>query len=284
MKVDAILSSDWHIREDTPECRTDNFWEAQWDKISQVKTLQAKHKCPVYHGGDLFHHWKPSPYLISEAIKHIPKDFYTIYGQHDMPQHNLELTYKSGIHALETAGALGVIPGCHWGQTPDKNPKKPGRHNILVWHVMNYQGKKPWPDCTDPRAAGLLRKYPEYDLILTGDNHKPFVEEHQGRLLVNPGSLTRQTAAQIDHKPRVYLWNKESNTVEIEYLKCKEGVVSREHIEHKEERDNRIDAFISKLDGDWEAEMNFEENLKRFISANNISQSITNIIYEAIEQ
>jgi len=296
MKVDLILTSDWHIRESIPECRTDDFWEAQWDKVAQVKALQVKHNCPVYHGGDLWHHWKPSPNLISEAIKRLPAHFYTIAGQHDLPQHSLELMYKSGIYALETAGALKVLPCCHWGQTPSKEPQLskdyiPAGYNndiveryVLVWHIMNYQGKKPWPGCTDPRAAGLLRKHPKFDLILTGDNHKPFVEEYEGRVLVNPGSLTRQTAAQIDHKPRVYLWSGITNTVEIAYLDCKEGVVSREHIEHKEERDNRIDAFISKLDGDWEAEMNFEENLKRFISANDIQQPITKIIYEAIEK
>ncbi len=48
-------------------------------------------------------------------------------------------------------------------------------------------------------------------------------------------------------------------------------------------RDERIDAFISKLDGDWEAAMSFEDNLKVFFKANKISENIQSIIYKAIE-
>ncbi|KKL99820.1 hypothetical protein LCGC14_1810530, partial [marine sediment metagenome] len=87
MKPDLILTSDWHLREDTPICRTDDFWSAQWNKVDQVMALQSKYDCPILHAGDLFHHWKPSPYLLSETIDHLQGSrFYTVYGQHDLPQ------------------------------------------------------------------------------------------------------------------------------------------------------------------------------------------------------
>jgi N-acetylmuramoyl-L-alanine amidase len=44
------------------------------------KKLQEKHQCPVFHAGDLFDYWKPSPWLISKAIEHLPDKFYTIYN------------------------------------------------------------------------------------------------------------------------------------------------------------------------------------------------------------
>jgi DNA repair exonuclease SbcCD nuclease subunit len=116
-KVTAILCSDWHIREDTPTCWTGNFLDEQWINIQCVSNLQSKHKCPVIHAGDLFHHWKPSPWLLSMMISLLPKQFYTIYGQHDLPQHNWELRNKSGIYTLEQAGAVTVLDGCHYGQT-----------------------------------------------------------------------------------------------------------------------------------------------------------------------
>lgn len=289
----AILTSDWHLREDQPVCRTDNFWEAQWEKVDFIKELQEKYDCMVIHAGDLFNHWKPSPYLLSQAIEHIPYGLWSIYGNHDLPQHNMDLSIKSGLHTLNKAQILRTfsfvdeavkdwkIYGVHWNEIPVNNPKM-GERTVLVWHVMNYQ-KKPWPGCTDPMAAKLLRKYPQYDLIVTGHNHQAFVEEHEGRLLVNPGSLTRQEADQIDFRPRVYLWWAGENRVEPVYLPINEGVITREHIEKIERRDERIEAFISKLDGKWKTAMSFEENLERFIKANNIRQPVMDIIYKAIE-
>jgi DNA repair exonuclease SbcCD nuclease subunit len=295
---DAILTSDWHLRETIPICRTDDFWKTQWEKVDFVATLQQKYDCPVLHAGDLFHHWKPSPYLISTAIEHLPYKFMTVYGQHDLPQHNFTLKEKSGIYVLEKAGKLKVLRKASWGQIPDKcsiafelGERKKGEKlwvsennkKILVWHKYNYIGKSPWPNCKEPTGNSLINEYKQFDLILTGDNHVPFTIKKGKRLLVNPGSLMRQDADQIDFKPRVYLWFAETNEVTKVYIPIKEEAVTREHIEREKEKENRIASFIKKLDGDWEAELSFEENLKRFIQSNRIRKDVIEIIYKAIE-
>ncbi len=291
---DLILTSDWHLREDQPVCRTDDFWEVQWDKVSEIADLRDAHLCDVLHAGDLFHHWKPSPFLLTTIIKHLwtPEGmrFYTVYGQHDLPQHNIKLGEKSGVRTF-VAGCHGAcFPlGLHYGETPEStkdyfkgpsltvNDKK-----VLLWHKLIWEKKAPhWSDA--PTALEILKKYPEYDLIVTGDNHSPFVVEHEGRLLVNPGSITRQTADQEKHKPRVYLWYADTNTVEPVYLPIEKGVISREHIERTEKRNERIEAFISRLDTDWEVDVSFENNLERFLAQNNIKKSVETIIREAIE-
>ncbi len=61
------------------------------------------------------------------------------------------------------------------------------------------------------------------------------------------------------------------------------GVVSREHIEKKEEIDKRIDAFINRLSDDWETVTSFDENLKRFMSSNRIREEVKELVYKAIE-
>jgi DNA repair exonuclease SbcCD nuclease subunit len=149
---------------------------------------------------------------------------------------------------------------------------------------MTYKGKPPWPGCEDPPAKELLKRYPDYDLIVTGHNHQSFVEELDGRLLVNPGAITRQEADKADHKPCVYLWYAEENQVEPHYLPVEEGVISREHIEQTEERNERIEAFVSRLNDEWEAGLSFEQNLERFFKENEIRQSVQEIIWGAIEQ
>ncbi|MCK5016195.1 MAG: metallophosphoesterase family protein [Candidatus Peribacteraceae bacterium] len=288
IRPDALLTSDWHLRHDTPICRTDEeFQRSQWTKVDFIKDLQSKYQCPVLHAGDLFNHWKPSPWLLSKTMQHLPEWFCTIFGNHDLPQHNIQEKDKCGIFALETARVLTLLPGIHWGyngaQLRSFDSFNIKGRRILIWHVMTYQGKTPWPGCTDPKAGGILRKYPEYDLILTGHNHKAFTETHEGRLLVNPGSLTRQDADQIDFLPRIYLYYADTNTIRAVRLPIKKDAVSRAHIERSSERSERIDAFISKLSGEFQAGLNFEENLERFFQKNKVKKKEKEIIYKALE-
>jgi DNA repair exonuclease SbcCD nuclease subunit len=279
----AILTADWHLREDIPICRKDDFWNSQWGKVDEVRLLQERYGCPVIHSGDLFNHWKPSPYLLSAAIKSLPDQFHTIYGNHDLPQHNLELSNRCGIDVLYNAGCLKVLPKNHWEQQDEPEEDwQPFNRNILVWHVMTYKDKEPYPNCPDSPAKTLLKKNSQYDLIVTGHNHQPFIEECEGRLLVNPGSLTRQSADET-HQPCVYLWYEKDNTVEPVHLTYKEDVISREHIEIKEKRDDRISAFVQRLDGDWEVATSFEDNLEHFQKTNHVKNEVMDIIYKAIE-
>lgn len=286
-KADFILTGDWHLRDTLPICRTDDFMSAMWRKVDFIISLQKRHKCPILHSGDLFDTWKPSLYLLAQTIEHLKgSDFWTIYGNHDLPQHNIELKEKSGIYCLEKAAVVTVPPGKHW----DTNFEVTWRglisedieRTICVAHVMTYQGKKPWHDCTDPMAVKLLRQNKEYDLILTGHNHKTFVEEYKGRLLVNPGSILRSNSDQIDHKPCIFLYYAETNEVEQVFLPIESNVISKEHIEQVEQRDERINAFISSLSTEWSVEATFEQNLEKFRQTNDISQEIMNIVINAI--
>lgn len=287
-KVDLILTGDFHLREDQPICRTDNLWTHQWIKVDIIQELQVEHDCPVIHAGDLFNHWKPSPWLLSETILHLPVKFNTIYGNHDLPQHNYNLAYKSGIDTLEMAEALDVMIGGHWG-TGDHSQFAgsaiPTIHDwkVLVCHIMTYIGESPWPGCEDPTAEELLDRYPDYDLIVTGHNHKSFTFQKDERLLVNPGAITRQSANEAAYLPCVYLWTAETNTVIPYFLPINKDVISREHIERKEERDARIEAFVERLNTEFEGVIDFRENLERFEKENEVRTSVMDIIWKAIE-
>ena len=282
-----ILTSDWHLREDTPTCFTGDWNHEQWKAVEVIRSLQAEYHCPILHAGDLFHHWKASPSLLTSAILYLPEGFHTVYGQHDLPQHNWDLRHKTGLRTLEAADRLTVLKECHYGQEPKKGSLfLPGSgRTVLVWHHMTYINI-PFPGATVGQAQGLLMKYPQFDLILTGDNHQTFTTSFEGRVLVNPGPITRQKADQINYKPRVALYYEEEGSegyIEWYYLPILDGVISRDHIEVSEQRDNRISAFISKLDDEWETELSFEDNLERFKSKNKINDKIMELVYKAIE-
>ena len=278
----AILTSDWHLREDTPICYTGNFQKEQWNAVDFISKLQSQYNCPVICAGDLLHHWKSSPWLLSMAIEHLPNKLYVCLGQHDLPTHSFELYHKSGVYTLERAGILTLLNGTHWEQEPIELAHSTLPSDILVWHHLTYL-TKPFPGATGGMAEGILRKYNQFRLVITGDNHQSFTVEYQGRRLVNPGSLTRQTADQANFQPRVALWYAEDNSIQWVNLPIQEGVISREHIEVKEQRDARIDAFVSRLDGDYAVELSFEDNLESFFKVNNTRDSIKQIIYKSLE-
>jgi len=284
MKIDAIFTGDWHLREKPPTNRIDDFYKVQWEKVSFIAQLQKKHKCPIIHSGDLFDTWKPSPMLLANTLKYLPDNFYTIYGNHDLPQHNLELQYKTGISVLQNAGKIKVLEGTHWGQVPTQETINIKGRSILVWHVMTYQGKKPWHDCTDPKSIKLLRKYRNYDVIVTGHNHLTFTEEYKDRLLVNPGSIFRMNITQERHKPCVFLYNAEENKVLAEYIPIKDNVFDKKSLIRKEQKMNRIDAFIEKLGQSLDNEISFEKNIEIYIRNTSINQSVKDILLKSLQK
>lgn len=291
-KASLILTGDWHLRETIPTCRTDDFWGAQWKKVQFIKDLQKKHGCMVAHSGDLFDHWKASPFLLSKTIEHLPKDFGTVYGNHDLPQHRLSAKDKSAIYLLEQAGFLEVFGGYHWGeQLPrEEDPLDSAtlhfpnyQRNVLIAHVGTWMKEKPYPDCEDSDGTSLLKIYNQFDLILTGHFHTPFIAKNKNSVLVNPGGITRQTADESTFKPAVYLWYEEDNSVETVYLPIEKDVISREHIDKKTENDNRMQAFISRLNMDFGKEVSFEKNMEGFMKKNKIGKSVSEIIYKAMD-
>lgn len=297
MKPTAILTGDIHLRDDQPICRTDDFFAAQAKKLAWLRDLQRKHDCPILDAGDVFAKAKPSHFLLQWAIQEMPDHFHTIPGNHDLPSHNLELLDKSGLGVLDAAGAVSIhlepwheagvadIYPFPWGVElkPVATVRRRGvAPKVAICHIMTYSGESPWPGCQDMDALSLLKYMEGFALVLTGHNHKPFVAEHEGRLLVNPGSLMRSSSDQADHKPRVYLWYAEDNHVEPVFVPIEEGVVSREHIEVVENRDERIDAFVSRLSGDFEISLSFERNLEEFFSKNRIRQGVKDIVWDAV--
>ena len=296
-KVDAILTADWHLRETVPICRTDDFWETQWDKVRHVSKLQQEHNCPVLHAGDLFHHWKPSPFLIAKAIQILPDKFYTVYGNHDLPYHRMENFDKSGVYTLFQAGIVETKYGCHYGTKPsDANGYsirfKPddalrGRSLTLIWHKFVYKKNKPFPDAreTDEGYNVLGREdLDRFDLIVTGDNHQSFTVQRNGILLVNPGPITRQTVK--DPVPVVYLYNAKDHEAWEYELPHDPDAVSAEHRELAKEEERVMTAFVERLDKDWNTELSYEENMKRFMEKNpdKVPEGVRDIVWKCLEK
>ena len=295
-KASAILSADWHLRPDIPIGRIDDYFGAMEKKLDFILDLSKQHDCPILVAGDLGNHalnngW---PTWLLEWIinKFKGHDIMVIPGQHDLPNHQISQFDKSGMGVLDAAGVIktigiiqkeGCVPtGSHLpllinsffiipfpysmemkyiGWDEEYQKKMP---MMAMTHQMVIENKEEWPGQKAVKGHQLLKQFPEYDLILSGDNHQAFTVEYQGRVLVNPGSMMRNTAAQIDHKPRVYLWYAETNEIEAVYLPIEHGVIDRSHIDNVQERDTRMDAFIQRVKKDIEIQLAYEKNLENY--------------------
>jgi len=300
LKADAILTADWHIRTDTPICRTDDFFVAMESKIDFILDLSEEHDCPILIAGDVGHKPQWQNWLLEWAInKFEDSNIICIPGQHDLPNHRIDLFEKSGMGVLTAAGVIDSrietfitledtfnlisFPYSAEFNSIKINREKGNYLKIAITHQMVIENKPLWPGQEAPKGNSLLKKFPCYDLILSGDNHNPFVAEYQGRKLVNPGSLMRTTADQENHRPRVYLWYAENNEVEPIYLPIEKNVISRTHIDVAKERDNRNQAFIERVNNDVEIELSYENNLEAYFNKYRTQQSIKDKVWVAVE-
>jgi DNA repair exonuclease SbcCD nuclease subunit len=323
-KADAILCADIHIRADTPQCRTDDFFQAMAKKIDFILDLSKEHNAPVLVAGDLgqkpqWPNWllewfinKLSPVVNRPGLN---TNWICICGQHDLPNHQISQFEKSGMGVLTAAEIIETI-GISYTKdkifinhfdtimpaekynfhiTPfpygskmkslgwEREYEKPNKPMIAITHQMVIENRKLWPGQEAPEGHSLLKKFPEYNLILSGDNHLPFVAAHDDRVLVNPGSLMRTTASQENHRPRVYLWYAQENSVEPVYLPIEKNVISREHIDIAEERSDRMDAYLERLKNDVEIQLSFENNIENYFQKNRTQLPIKQKVFAAME-
>lgn len=296
-KVDAILCSDIHLRDIIPICRTDDFMLAQSRKLKWLSIQQEMYNVPILCSGDLFTHWKPSPWLLAYALRNLPNNLVVIPGQHDLPAHSLDNVDKSGIQVLADAGKITLITD------PNKHFFTIGKHEIVGYpwgvpwdvacdgpkiamiHYGVYESKPHYPgaEVSGGSAKTVLNKLDDYDLVVSGDNHLSFTYTSGKRTLVNPGSFMRTSASQIDHQPSIYLWCAETNQVERVYVPIEKDVISREHIEYDEARDERLEAFISQLKPTTELTVSFKDNLKSHISRNKVKKSVSDLVWGSLQ-
>lgn len=237
MKI--VMLADLHIKTDNPICRLDQYFDTVMAKFKWIKETVGP-DAKILIAGDIFDTGKPQSFLKMYYVMAplFSGNVVTIPGNHD-------LSYKSMGYMNETAyGALSKITGMHieeptilndeyeihpfgFGEEMEHRTPVFGRKMIAMTHQFVYDKKLPFD--LGVHALDLLHKFPEYAIILSGDNHQHFIFEDAGRFLVNPGSLMRMDADQIDYKPRAVIL--EDGKFSLLDIPIENNVVSRKHIE-----------------------------------------------------
>jgi predicted phosphodiesterase len=303
--ADAVLTADLHLTSKTPVSRTDNYIQAQERKLLFLQELsQQNNDCPILCAGDVFDHWKASPWLCSWAHHYLPNTFITIPGNHDLPMHSLAEYEKSALSLLETVGGqisvlrndsvfsskgievIGVPFGELEGFTPARaiTPQRVTARILLI-HELIWPGNRPGWANNSYTADEILDRFGDYfDLIVSGDNHQSFVIEGEGgSLLVNPGSMMRSTISQSDFQPHCYLYYASENKVIRADFPIEQNVHKSDLLDGRKDREERITAYIEKLSDNWDKGLSFKDNLEAFFQENKTPRKVREIIWQYLE-
>ena len=322
-----ILAADLHLRRTRPRARKDDYHAAMERKFRFTLELAQKSP-PLLIAGDFFEVPKPGEAMLRWVIDLLTEYGvfpFVVPGQHDLPGHSLELLHESGLGVLAAAGVVELltdgkpywlpdhheianpyvpakvtpyniyIHGYPYGTIPDTTVV--GLPGVLLWHHMVIN-QPLWPGQVADKAESILTKYPQFDLIVTGDNHQSFIiaqrcmpdvthfpkdsRDTNFRYLVNPGSMMRSTSAQVDHKPCVYRY--EDGSVQAIFLPIEEDVWDMDVVEHDKVKDIRIQACVDKLAGYDLAEMglSFIDNLNLLLKSQQVGKETERLLWSCV--
>jgi len=281
-----ILTSDWHIRYDIPICRKDNFLDIQENTLEFIYATAKKHNAAVIIAGDIFHRAIPEKSQELEILlfKHIKKaPTYIIAGNHDLKYHRVSNIEKGSFGVLKHSDIVqeNDIEGINFYNYSEQLQKD--KKGIAVLH--RYCEKDNLPEYIEDgiTAESLIDDF-NYDLYVVGDNHRGFIYEKNNKIVVNCGSITRQTVDQKDYKPFITLYDTATKTTKQIFLPdSNPDDIIDYHITEKNNRDNRINSFIEKLQHGTLLDLSFEGNLKRYVLENKIKNNVNEIILQTLQ-
>lgn len=266
-----IACSDIHIRNSIPISRKDLFYSSLRRKLIWLFKLALYHNAYIVCGGDVFNSVSVPHSVIEDIIRLALKynvKLLTVYGQHDLRYH-VYRSYKNtplaillsslGCTHLDEAPFVNdivAIQGASWGR--EVPHPIPGKINILATHRMVTENGPLWEAQNDYITGGTFLDTAQYDIIVSGDNHKSFICAKDNRYVINSGSIARTTILQIDYTPRVVLCSIDGKNINCEWIEVpvRDPLIVFRH--------NIIDEYNKKNDVTKEQLQLFAEQLNTY--------------------
>lgn len=105
--------TDTHARSDTPEGRTDNFWESLCLKLEETgQIFNNEHVEAVLFGGDLFNTPDPSNSIVHDVmhiLKSWGKPIIGVVGSHDYFGYQIKSLKRTALGILVKAGVIELV-------------------------------------------------------------------------------------------------------------------------------------------------------------------------------
>lgn len=294
-----IITADWHLRATKPRCRIDKDWiRTQRKALEQVTKIAKQKNSSVLVVGDLFHSNSDTSFECIQMVQDMALELGSLYilaGNHDLPYHSSENINKSAIGVLLNSSYIFQIKDLfetHYRNSNEKINYSASNFDeqdnkfakIVFKHILCFPDLKSLPPNVNALTAkDLLEEFPNAEWIFTGDYHHNFHYEKNHRHVINPGCLLRQASDFKNYQCGVYFVDTEKEIVEFIPIIDKEQFVDDSYILKQEEREQRIENFVEKLKDTKNVSLDFLDNVKKAMQANNFENEIKNTIEELLE-
>lgn len=285
-----ILTADWHLRNTKPRCRLDDDWDkTQIKMLMQIEFIAKKRNCDVYVVGDIFHSNSDTSFKNIQMVQSFAKNLadndlrmYLLAGNHDLPYHSSENIDKSAIGILLQSENISLIPVTDKVSATNFDIESQNKE-IIFKHVLCFPDDKSIPPNVNAiTAKELLGQYDKAKWIFTGDYHHNFHFKANGCHVVNSGCLIRQVSDMKDYVCGVYYVDTDNEIVEFIQLKDDVSMVDDTYILKQNEKEERIEEFITKLTDTQSVSLDFLDNVEKALLENDLDESLKACIKEFI--
>lgn len=286
-----IVSADWHLRSQLPRCRKDENWiETQKKMINQVVEYCKKYKSDLFIVGDIFHSHSETTVEVIQLVQNMAKELkkhslkvYILAGNHDLLYHSSENINKSAIGILLKTENIFPISSYSDEISAGNFDEETENKKIIFKHILVFPDTKSLPPNVDAiTAKELLFQYDKAEWIFTGDMHKNFHYEKNGRHVVNPGCLIREVSDMKDYQNGIYFVDTEKEIVEWLEIKDNESFIDDSYILKEKEKEERIENFANKLQETKEVSLDFIANVESAMKQNKFSKELNETIEELL--
>lgn len=266
----GVFCSDLHLRASRPSARADADWYAVMERtLRPLKLACEEWGVPLFIAGDILHRWDGvtvPPQLLNAAASWFPEEVYTIPGQHDLPNHSMDLRDRSAYQTLVHMGVIRDISekpvsltinehtihvyGYPWGAPirPLTKPKPDGVSlRVALVHAYLHTGDVVDASayvgaCESSALRNILPQLEGYDFAAFGDNHTAWSDLSQSCKVVNCGAMIRTARDTKRSQPHYYsLWS--DGSVKTHNINCDEDVWSNDAVVKTVRQDN--DAMVT---------------------------------------
>lgn len=282
-----IVTGDWHFKGMNPRARLDNYQEALTRKINEVFWLAVRYKADaVIVPGDVIDSPATTISTIvalGTLLQLAPCPVLTIPGNHDLWSANPGSKFRTPYGLLaslklirditeepfesinESTGLFGNATVTGHGYTIETDteagmsqfappPSSESYRDIIHLVHSMLMAKSPG---FDMRHTLISQVKTTAKVIISGHEHTGFniVRRDDGVLFINPGALCRLSASQAEMERQVQvvlLTVNDNGQADAELIPLRSAlpgweVLSREHLEQEQEKQDRISKFFDLL-------------------------------------
>lgn len=292
-----LICGDLHVTDKRPENRIDDYRLTVFRKVGFILNVANDEECDyIIQPGDFTDTPSLSYDMFHDIVHLLGSDSVKIlccYGQHDLRfRTKINTALKSIALTTNTAilehdqpygnGKSAVIYGCGYDEEIPEPVKD--RYNVLIIHKMIVEDKL-WAQQDNFEWSTSFLRRNKFDLIVSGDNHQFFHANNGDRYLFNCGSLLRSSISQVDHKPRVIIFDTEKphkfKVINVP-IEPASKVFAMDKVMKEKEKDEKLAAFVDGLSKQKDMGLSFVDNLNKFLSSNNVDKEVKKIIKDCM--